>query len=92
MADNNNISVIDQDIGYLSLNPKNIKFDELFNICERHFPEYRCTGTSHFIFKMPWPGDPRINIQRDKKSKKMAKAYQVRQVISALERLKLLQR
>jgi hypothetical protein len=46
------------------------------------------TGTSHFIFKTRWPGDPRINIQRDKQNKKMAKPYQVRQVIAALERLK----
>jgi len=84
----NNISEIDEDIDFLSSNPRNIKFDDLFNICEKHFPDYRCPRTSHFIFKTPWPGDPRINIQRDKQNKKMAKPYQVRQVISALEKLK----
>jgi len=34
---------------------------------------------------MPWQGDPRVNIQNDKG---MAKAYQVRQVLKAIERLK----
>lgn len=76
---------IDDDIGFLAKNPKNVKFSDLFTICERYFPEYRNTGSSHYIFKTNWKGDPRINIQKDKK---MAKAYQVRQVIKALEKLK----
>ena len=33
---------------------------------------------------MPWPGDPRVNIQNERG---MAKPYQVRQVIRAIERL-----
>jgi len=33
---------------------------------------------------MPWQGDPRVNIQNDKGK---AKAYQVRQVVAAIERL-----
>jgi hypothetical protein len=33
---------------------------------------------------MPWQGDPRVNIQDDKG---MAKAYQVKQVLKAIERL-----
>jgi len=86
----NRISDIDSDIEYLSSNPKNVNFDDLFNICVKYFPDYRSSGSSHFIFKTYWQGDPRINIQRDKHNKKMAKTYQVRQVISALERLKQL--
>jgi hypothetical protein len=35
--------------------------------------------------KTPWPGDPRINIQNDKGK---AKAYQVRQVLLAIDKLK----
>jgi len=84
------INVIIEDIEFLSKNPRNVKFNDLFNICEKHFPEYRNNGTSHFIFKTYWHGDPRINIQRDKNSK-MAKTYQVRQVIKALEKLKELE-
>ncbi len=36
------------------------------------------------MFKTPWPGDPRVNIQSDKGR---AKAYQVRQVLTAVEKL-----
>ena len=87
MADNKS-KEISVDIEFLSANPVNIKFDDLFNICKKYFPDYRSPGSSHFIFKMPWPGDPRINLQRDNKNKKMAKSYQVRQVVAALEKLK----
>lgn len=41
-------------------------------------------GSSHRIYKTPWPGDPRVNIQ-DSKGK--AKPYQVKQVIKAIEKL-----
>jgi hypothetical protein len=37
------------------------------------------------VFKTPWPGDPRVNIQNDKGK---AKAYQVRQVLEAISKLK----
>jgi hypothetical protein len=37
------------------------------------------------IFKTPWIGDPRINIQNDGGK---AKAYQVDQVLLALDKLK----
>jgi len=47
------------------------------------FGEPRVAG-SHHIFKTPWLGDPRVNLQRDGK---MAKPYQVHQVIKAIEKL-----
>jgi hypothetical protein len=65
--------------------PTNIKFVDLLKICEEHFGPSRQSGTSHRVFKMPWPGDPRINIQNDKGK---AKAYQVRQVLLAIDKLK----
>ena len=34
---------------------------------------------------MPWPGDPRVNIQMGRNGK--AKDYQVRQIIKAIDRL-----
>lgn len=65
-------------------NPGNVLFTDLLKICERSFGKPRIRG-SHHIFKMPWYGDPRINLQR---SGKMAKPYQVRDVKKALEKLK----
>ena len=64
--------------------PANIRFIDLKKVCEAHFGKPRNSGTSHLIFKTPWPGDPRVNIQNDKGK---AKAYQVRQVLLAIERL-----
>jgi hypothetical protein len=64
--------------------PKNTGFSELARVCDRFFGEPRHRGSSHRVYRMPWPGDPRVNIQDDKG---MAKPYQVRQVIRALERL-----
>jgi len=64
--------------------PANVRFSDLKKVCEEHFGKPRQAGTSHAIFKTPWIGDPRINIQ-DQKGK--AKAYQVRQVLLAIDKL-----
>jgi hypothetical protein len=63
---------------------KQVRFARLKAICERFFGAPRTKG-SHHIFKTPWPGDPRINIQEDKSGK--AKPYQIKQVVAALRRL-----
>ena len=65
-------------------NPKGIKFSDLKKVCEYYFGKPRLTGGSHLIFKTPWLGDPRINIQNQRG---MAKPYQVHQVIKAIDRL-----
>ena len=65
-------------------NPKGVRFTELCKVCDHYFGEPRQRGTSHRIYKTPWPGDPRVNIQG---SKNKAKPYQVRQVLAAIERL-----
>lgn len=64
--------------------PANIRFSDLMKVCEKYFGKPRQHGTSHAVFKTPWAGDPRINIQDDKGK---AKAYQVRQVLLAIEKL-----
>ncbi|MBN3734871.1 toxin HicA [Burkholderia sp. Tr-20390] len=65
--------------------PANVRFSDLFKVCETHFGQARQSGSSHAIFKTPWQGDPRVNIQNDRGK---AKAYQVRQVLDAIDRLK----
>lgn len=64
--------------------PANVRFSDLRKVCVHFFGEPRQRGTSHAVFKTPWVGDPRINIQADKSK---AKAYQVRQVLLAIEKL-----
>ena len=65
-------------------NPNGVRFADLARVCDEYFGEPRRKGTSHRIYRMPWPGDPRVNIQD---AKGMAKPYQVRQVIRAIEKL-----
>lgn len=67
-------------------NPKGIRFNDLKKVCAHYFGTPRQGGTSHCIFRTPWPGDPRVNIQNDKGK---AKPYQVRQVLLAIERLEV---
>ena len=66
----------------LEKNPQNVAFKDLRRICDHYFGEPRTKG-SHYIYKMPWPGDPRINIQDDHGK---AKVYQVRQVMRAVKK------
>ena len=65
-------------------NPKNVKFKDLVKVCNHYFGKPRQKGTSHCVYKTPWQGDPRVNIQ-EKQGK--AKAYQVRQVLAAIDKL-----
>ena len=64
--------------------PTSVRFSDLAKVCEHFFGAPRRRGTSHQVYKMPWPGDPRVNIQDDRGK---AKAYQVRQVLAAVEKL-----
>ena len=72
----------------LSANPKGIRFNKLVRICDYFFGEARQNSTSHRVYKIPWQGDPRVNIQENRKDKGMAKQYQVRQAIKALTKLR----
>jgi hypothetical protein len=65
-------------------NPKGIRFEDLCKVCDHYFGNPRQKGSSHRVYKTPWQGDPRVNIQ-DAKGK--AKAYQVKQVLNAIRRL-----
>lgn len=64
--------------------PKGIRFLDLCRVCDHYFGDSRQKGTSHRVYKTPWQGDPRVNIQHDRGK---AKAYQVKQVLRAIERL-----
>ena len=70
----------------LERSPNNVKFGDLCKICDYYFGEARQKGSSHRIYKTPWQGDPRVNIQ-EKDGK--GKGYQVKQVIKAIRRLEV---
>jgi hypothetical protein len=65
-------------------NAAGIRFADAAWVAEHYFGEPRSRG-SHLIYKMPWPMDPRVNLQRTKDGK--AKAYQIKQLIAAIDHL-----
>jgi len=77
------MKTIEKIVTQMRENPQNVNFDDLCIVCDFYFGEPRTKG-SHNIYKTPWQGDPRINIQNEKGK---AKAYQVRQVIRAIDKL-----
>jgi hypothetical protein len=77
---------IDKMIRQIKETPQNVRFIDLCKVCEYYFGNPRQTGSSHRVYKTPWQGDPRVNIQNNKGK---AKAYQVKQVLRAIERLEV---
>ena len=77
---------IEDILAQMKRNPKGIRFNDLSKVCEHFFGEPRQSGSSHKVFKTPWKGDPRVNIQN---AKGKAKPYQIRQVLQAVDRLEM---
>jgi hypothetical protein len=71
-------------VAQMKNNPGGIRFADLCKVCDHYFGEARQTGGSHRVYKTPWSGDPRVNIQNNKGK---AKTYQVRQILKAIERM-----
>jgi len=71
-------------VAHMRSNPNNVRYRDLCLVCDHYFGKARQSSGSHRVYKTPWPGDPRVNIQNEKDK---AKAYQVQQVLLAIERL-----
>lgn len=67
-------------------NPADVRFVDLSKVCNYYFGKPRQKKGSHQVYKTPWKGDPRINIQNYKGK---AKAYQVKQVLLAIEKMEV---
>ena len=75
---------IDDILMEMKRNPNGVRYNDLCKVCDYYFGKPRQTSSSHRIYKTPWQGDPRINIQNYKGK---AKAYQVKQVLLAIQKL-----
>ena len=80
------VSEIEDILAQMRKNPKGIRFNDLCRVCNFYFGKARQGGSSHRVYKIPWQGDPRVNIQNDRGK---AKAYQVKQVLRAIEKLEV---
>lgn len=79
------MSSINKILAKMRTAPQNVRYADLAALCEHCFGKPRQQGTSHAVYKTPWQGDPRVNIQEGEAGK--AKPYQVRQVLAAIARL-----
>ncbi|MDX8392027.1 MAG: hypothetical protein R8K53_05605 [Mariprofundaceae bacterium] len=61
-----------------------MSFSDACKVAAHYFGTPRQDGSSHKIYKMPWKGDPRINLQAFKGK---AKPYQVKQLLKAIGKL-----
>lgn len=80
------MSKIDGILEEMERNAGGVRFKDVAKVCEHYFGKPRNKASSHHIYRTPWPGDPRVNIQEGKAGK--AKAYQVKQVLMAIEKVK----
>lgn len=78
------MSDIEDLVDHMRKAPANVRYTDLCRVCDHYFGKARQESTSHRIYKTPWLGDPRVNIQSDKGK---AKAYQVRQVLKAIDKM-----
>lgn len=71
-------------ISRMRSNPRNVRFSDAVQVCDAVFGTPRGHATSHRVYPTPWSGQPRVNLQN---RKGMAKPYQVRQVLKAVDRV-----
>jgi len=75
---------LDDLIDQMRSSPNDVRFADACKVANTFFGEPRQQGSSHRIWKMPWAGDPRVNLQESKGGK--AKTYQVQQLLRAIDR------
>jgi len=80
------MSTIIDIVTHMRENPTGVRFVDLCKVCDYYFGPARQKGSSHRVYKTPWRGDPRVNIQN---RQGYAKAYQVKQVLKALDKLEI---
>ena len=76
----------DEIISKMKQNPRGIRFSDLCKACDHFFGAPGKSASSHRVYKTPWQGDPRINIQNYKGK---ARSSQVKQVLLALDKLEV---
>ena len=76
---------IEKIVAAMRNNPRAVRFDDVSRVCEHYFGTPRNNGTSHHVYRTPWQGEPYVNIQRGHDGN--AKAYQVRQILKAIDRI-----
>lgn len=79
------VASVDEILAEMRENHAGVRFADACKVATHYFGPPRQNGTSHKVWKMPWPGDPRINMHVGDGGK--AKAYQVPQAVAAIDTL-----
>lgn len=75
---------VEKILAQMRANPRDVRYYDLVKVCTHFFgPPRTNQGGAHAVFKMPWSGDPRVNVQNNSGK---AKVYQVRQALRAIDR------
>lgn len=53
---------LDKIIATMRTHPKEMDFRDAKKVCDHYFGAHRRHG-SHYVYPMPWAGDPHVNIQ-----------------------------
>lgn len=77
------MSSLEKALSAMRANQSAVSFSDCLKVCSHYFGEPRIRG-SHYVFKMPWKGQPWINIQNKSGN---TKPYQVKQVLRAIDKL-----
>ena len=70
----------------LKQNQANVRFADLCKVCDQYFGKARQSGSSHRIYKTPWQGDPRVNIQNSKGKANIRSSLTARVPFMAIQR------
>ena len=79
------MSGVEEILTVMKANPAGVRFTDACKVARQFFGGERRHG-SHHIWKMKWPGDPRVNLQKG--SGDLAKDYQVKQLLAAVDKEK----
>jgi hypothetical protein len=70
-------------VAHMRDRPADVRFSDACKVCDYYFGQARQNSSSHRVYKTPWPGNPRVNIQKGKNGK--AKEYQIVQILKAID-------
>ena len=73
---------IDKTLAQMKAAPTGVRFLDLRRVCEHFFGPARQSGTSHAVFKTPWPGDPRARL-RDQLARLAERGFGARMAFEA---------
>jgi len=71
------VSLVEKIIEQMRTQRAGVRFADLKKVCDAWFGKPRQTGSSHAVYKTPWPGDPRVYSKRQRQSQTVSGAASI---------------